>query len=139
MDAENAIRSGIGTIILDVRRGLGPASAFHYTMPVLSTSDHVISQAPDTVAAALRAVVKVQRALKADPNLALKVGRKLFPSPEAELIGDVVARDLPYYDAAISEEAVVSMNQFARDVGLLKGSVPYEQVVATEFRSLWTA
>ena len=110
MGAENAIRSGIGTIILDVRRGLGPASAFHYTMPVLSTSDHVISQAPDTVAAALRAVVKVQRALKADPNLALKVGRKLFPSPEAELIGDVVARDLPYYDAAISEEAVVSMN-----------------------------
>jgi NitT/TauT family transport system substrate-binding protein len=137
MGAENAIRSGIGTIILDVRRGLGPSSAFHYTMPVLSTSDCVISRAPETVAAALRAVVKVQRALKADPSLALKVGRKLFPSPEAELIGDVVARDLPYYDAAISEEAVLRMNQFARDVGLLKGSVPYEQVVATDFRPLW--
>jgi hypothetical protein len=84
-------------------------------------------------------VVKVQRALKADPSLALKVGRKLFPSPEAELIGGVVARDLPYYDAAISEEAVLRMNQFARDVGLLKGEVPYEQVVATDFCSLWKA
>jgi hypothetical protein len=29
------------------------------------------------------------------------------------------------------------MNQFARDVGILKGDVPYEEIVATEFRELW--
>jgi hypothetical protein len=43
-----------------------------------------------TVAAALRAVVKAQRALKADPSRALKIGRRPFLSPEAEPIGDVV-------------------------------------------------
>ena len=31
------------------------------------------------------------------------------------------------------------MNQFARDLGILQGEVPYEQVVATQFRHLWKA
>ncbi len=30
------------------------------------------------------------------------------------------------------------MNQFARDLGILKGDVPYEGVVATQFAKLWT-
>jgi len=37
-------------VILDVRRGLGPPAAFHYTMPVLATSDHVIERDPNMVA-----------------------------------------------------------------------------------------
>ena len=49
----------------------------------------------------------------------------------------MIRRDLPYFDAAISESFVAGMNQFARDVGILSGDVPYEKVVATEFRSLW--
>jgi hypothetical protein len=31
------------------------------------------------------------------------------------------------------------MNQFARDIGILQGQVPYEQVVATQFAGLWEA
>ena len=29
------------------------------------------------------------------------------------------------------------MNQFARDIGILAGHVPYSRVVATQFRPLW--
>jgi hypothetical protein len=29
------------------------------------------------------------------------------------------------------------MNAFARDVGILKGDVPYERVVAKQFAGLW--
>jgi hypothetical protein len=29
------------------------------------------------------------------------------------------------------------MNAFARDCGVLKGSPPFEQVVATRFKDLW--
>lgn len=138
MGAENAVRSGVGTVILDVRRGLGPPSAFHSTMSVLSTSDRMIERAPETVAAGVRAIVRAQRALKADASLAAEVGRKLFPPAEAALIGDVVARDLAYYDPAISAEAVIGLNRFARDMGLLKGVVAFDQVVATQFSPLWT-
>jgi hypothetical protein len=31
------------------------------------------------------------------------------------------------------------MNRFAQAIGLLDGPVPYESVVATRFRQLWTA
>ena len=137
MGAENAVRQGIGTVILDVRRGLGPAFAFHYTMPVLVTSDHAIARDPEMVAAGVRAVVDAQRALKQDVSLATKVGRALFPPADAELIATTVERDLPYYDPTISEAAVTGLNRFATAIGLLHETVPFERVVATQFRDLW--
>jgi NitT/TauT family transport system substrate-binding protein len=139
MGAENAVRGGVGKVILDVRRGLGPPAAFHYTMPVLATSDHAIKRDPNMVAAGVRAVVQAQRALKRDVGLATQVGEALFPPAEAALIADVVARDLPYYDPIISELAVAGLNRFAQASGLAQRSVPYNQVVAMEFRHLWTA
>jgi len=48
-----------------------------------------------------------------------------------------VERDLPFYDPAISDQAVAAMNGFARSLGLLAAPVAYDDVVATRFRSLW--
>ncbi len=39
--------------------------------------------------------------------------------------------------AAISQAAVTGLNRFAQAIGLLNGMVPYDEVVATEFRHLW--
>jgi NitT/TauT family transport system substrate-binding protein len=89
------------------------------------------------VASAVRAIVKTQKALRENVTLATDVGRKLFPPYESELIADLIRRDLPFYDASISQSFVAGMNQFARDLGLLTGQVPYENVVATRFKSLW--
>jgi ABC-type nitrate/sulfonate/bicarbonate transport system substrate-binding protein len=138
MGAEVAVRRGVGTVVLDVRRGDGPKTCFNYTMASIATTDALITRAPDTAAGAVRALVKTQAALKADPSLATGIGRKLFPPSEAELISELIRRDLPYYDATISPQFVAGMNQFGRDVGILKGDVPYEGVVATQFAHLWT-
>jgi NitT/TauT family transport system substrate-binding protein len=138
MGAENAVRAGVGKVILDVRRGLGPPAAFHYTMPALVTSDDVIRRDPSMPAAAVRAVVKAQRALKDDVGLATKVGQALFPPSEAALIAHVVARDLPYYDPTISEAAVAGLNRFALASGLLQRAAAYDRLVAIEFRHLWS-
>jgi NitT/TauT family transport system substrate-binding protein len=137
MGAEVAVRSGAGTMVIDARRGDGPKQAFNYTMPALITSDEVIARDRNAVAAAVRALVKTQKALKSDISLATKVGRNLFPAAEAELIAGVVARDLPFYDPSISPDFVAGMTEFQRHVGLLRGSVAYDQVVATEFSHLW--
>src|SRR5258708_27613607 len=137
MGHENAVRQGVGKVILDVRRGLGPSSAFHYTMPALVTSDRAIARDPDMVAAGMRAVIDAQRALKADVSLATRVGRALFPPAEAELIAATVERDLPYYDPAISEAAVEGVNRFAKAIGLLQRPAPFDRIVATQFRHLW--
>ena len=81
------------------------------------------------------AVGAFAREAKRDLSLATAVGRKLFPPSEAELIAELIRRDLPYYDPGISETFVAGMNQFARDVGILTGDVPYAQIVAPQLRS----
>jgi hypothetical protein len=45
------------------------------------------------------------------------VGRKLFPKEEANLIAELIRRDLPFYDPTISEVFATEMTAFARSVG----------------------
>jgi NitT/TauT family transport system substrate-binding protein len=135
--AEVAIAKGIGTMVLDVRRGDGPTGASRYTMPAVATTKRLIDAEPEACAAMTTAIAKTQQLLKQDIELATVVGKKLFPPLEAALIPGVVKRDLSSYAAHISEAAVASMNQYSRDVGLLEGTPAYADVVATEFAHLW--
>ncbi|MBI2358835.1 MAG: ABC transporter substrate-binding protein [Deltaproteobacteria bacterium] len=139
MGAEIAIRKGVGTLVLDVRRGDGPAEARGYTFPVLVTTEKKIEEEPEAVAAGVKAIVKAQRVLKENPSRATEVGKKIFPPTEAGLIATLIERDLPFYDPVISGGVVASVNRFAQAVGLLSRPVPYDQVVATRFRDLWRA
>jgi ABC-type nitrate/sulfonate/bicarbonate transport system substrate-binding protein len=137
MGAEVAMRRGVGMLVIDARRGDGPKAARHYTFPALVTTQKTIDERPDAVTAAVRAVVRAQRALKNDPSLAAEAARKHFPAAELALIPELVGRDAPYYDPTISRETVDSLNAFARATGLLTGAPAYERVVATQFQSLW--
>ena len=49
------------------------------------------------------------------------------------MIAEIVRRDLPFYDAPISEAAMTAVNQFARDLGVLATDIPYDEIVATRF------
>jgi len=137
MGCEVAVRRGVGTMVLDVRRGDGPAVARHYTFSALVATDKTIKDNAATVRAAIRAMMKAHKALKQDPGRATAVGQKRFPPSEAELIAELVRRDLPYYDPTIPAQKVASMNRFAQDIGLLQAPVAYDQVVATEFSHIW--
>jgi NitT/TauT family transport system substrate-binding protein len=134
MGAEVAVRQGVGSIVLDVRRGDGPKACFNYTMAALAATDRLLAAAPELAAAALRAIAATHAALKADLALATAVGRRLFPPAQAQLIAALISRDLPYYDTAISETFVAGMNAFARDLGILQGDVPYGRIVAPPLR-----
>jgi ABC-type nitrate/sulfonate/bicarbonate transport system substrate-binding protein len=137
MGCEVAQRRGVGTMVLDVRRGDGPTAARHYTFSALVVTDKTIRDNPTAARAAIRALMKAHKALKQDPSRASEVGRKRFPPSEAELIAELVRRDLPFYDPNIPKEKVASLNRFAQDIGLLNAPVPYDQVVATQFSHLW--
>ncbi len=130
MGAEVAVRNGIGTLVLDARRD-GSEEAKGYTFPALVATQKLIDENPGAAAAAVRAVMSAQRALKEDPERATAVGRKLFPPTEASLIAELIRRDLPFYDPAISKKTVDSMNRFAQDLGILSQPVHYRQVVWT--------
>jgi NitT/TauT family transport system substrate-binding protein len=137
MGTEIAVTRGVGTIVLDVRRGDGPKAAFDYTMSAIAATDRLIETSPEAAAAAVRAIVKTQRALKADAGRATEVGRRLFPPQAAELIAAIIRRDLPYYEAHIPRDFVTGMKGFCRDLGILRGDPSYEEIVAARFAHLW--
>jgi ABC-type nitrate/sulfonate/bicarbonate transport system substrate-binding protein len=137
MGSATAVSRGVGKILVDVRRGDDPAEVRHFTFAGLATTETQIERDEQSVAAAVRAIVKTQKALRADPTLAAEVGRRKFPREAAELITSIVKSDLPFYDPVIDEEAVAGLNRFAQSIGHLTAPVPYEQVVAVRFRDLW--
>ncbi|MGA8114663.1 MAG: ABC transporter substrate-binding protein [Actinocatenispora sp.] len=136
MGAELAVRRGTGTLVLDARRGDGPAAAASYTFPALSVADRTIEHRPDAVAAVARAIGRAQRILRDDPDRATEVGERLFPAQEASMIAELVRRDAPYYDPRIGDGAVRGLVEFGRRSGLLDGPVGRDAVVADAFRDL---
>jgi NitT/TauT family transport system substrate-binding protein len=128
MGAEVAVRSGVGTLVLDARRD-GSTLTKGYTFPALATSERVIRENPAAARAAIKAVQSAQQMLKEDPNRATAAGKKLFPPEEAGMIAELIRRDASFYDSAISEQAVQSMNAFAKGMGLLSRQVGYADVV----------
>jgi NitT/TauT family transport system substrate-binding protein len=137
MGAETAVSRGAGKILIDVRRGDDPGDVRHFTFAGMAVTDAFIEHEPETIGGAVRAIIKAQKALRADPTLAAEVGRRKFPADAAALITRIVERDAPFYDPYVREEAVTGMNRFAETVGHLSGPVPYEQVVAVRYRELW--
>jgi NitT/TauT family transport system substrate-binding protein len=128
---------GVSKVHLDLRRGDGPAGARFYNFPMLATTEQLIREHPDVAAAAVRAIVKTQKTLRADPSLATQVGNHLFPAEEAALIAPLIERDAPFYDATITGEAVAGVVKLGMQQKLLAAPVPYEQLVATQFGGLW--
>jgi NitT/TauT family transport system substrate-binding protein len=139
MGGETAVSRGAGKILVDVRRGDDPGEVRYFTFAGMATTYNFVEREPEAIAAAVRAIVKAQKALRKDPSLAQDVGRRKFPKDAAALIARVVERDVPFYNPVISEEAVAKMNRFAQSVGHLSGLVPYANVVAIRFRELWDA
>jgi ABC-type nitrate/sulfonate/bicarbonate transport system substrate-binding protein len=137
MGAETAVTQGAGKILADVRRGDDPDDVRRFTFAGLAVLERFIESHSDSVAAAVRAIVKAQKMLRADPQLAAEVGRRKFPPEAAALIATIVERDAPFYDPVVYEEAVAALNRFAQSVGHLPGPVSYEQVVAVRYRELW--
>src|ERR1700722_3605753 len=132
-------RLGVAKLHLDLRRGDGPPGARWYNFAALTTTERLIAEHPQAAAAAVRAIVKTQKALKANPSLSTAVAERLFPTEEVPLIAGLIARDAPFYDASISREAVEGLSKFAMASGLTPEPVAYEQLVATQFRDLWNA
>ena len=137
MGAEVAVRRGIGTVVLDVRRGDGPKPCFNYTMASIAATDRLIARP----AGCGRGGGARDRE---DPRSA-QGGRRPRDRGRPQAVsarrGRADRRVDPPRPAVLRRprsrpEFVAGMNAFARDLGLLKGEVPYEQVVATQFAAL---
>jgi ABC-type nitrate/sulfonate/bicarbonate transport system substrate-binding protein len=138
MGAEVAVQDGVGSVVLDVRRGDGPPAARGYTFAALVAREDTLRERRDLVEAAVDGIVGAHAALAGDPGLATPIGRRLFPSREAALIATLIERDVPYYDAAISQDAVQSLDAFCRAMNLTSRDARHDDVVADDLRDHWT-
>lgn len=132
MGTEVAVRSGAGTVVLDIRRGDGPEGCFDYTFASVAATEEYIAADRGRAQAIVRALRRAHELLAEDPERATEIGERVFPPEQAALIAELVRRDLPYYDVEIPERAVTGMNRFARERGLLQGDPAYADVVATD-------
>jgi ABC-type nitrate/sulfonate/bicarbonate transport system substrate-binding protein len=132
MAAEIAMRSGAGTLVLDIRRGDGPEECFDYTFASLAVTEVSVAADPGRAQAVVRGLRHAHALLSDDPERATAVAERVFGAEQAALIAELVRRDVPYYDAEIPERAIAGMNRFARAQRLLKGDPPYEAIVAMD-------
>jgi len=135
---EVAVHLGAGSVIVDTRIGDGSPGARNYSFIAVATTESNIETESERIEAVIRAVVRAQSILRRDPLRATELAAKLFPALEAGQMNKIVARDAEFYQASIPTEAIKEINRFATAVGLLSSPVPYEQVVATQFRILWS-
>jgi len=122
---------------IDPRLGQGPKFLQFMTFPTLQASDKWLSANPQLSERMVRALVKTLKRLREDPEAAVGVGQKLFPTMDVAIIRSIVAIEKNTYSPAISEEAMRLCNQFQKQVGSVKAEIPYDKVVATQFKHLW--
>ena len=137
MGCEVAVKSGVGKLILDARRGDGTPGSVDYTFPALVATQARVEKHPEEAASVTRAIVAAQIALKHEPTLATLAAKIHFPEAETAMIAELVRRDTPFYDASISRAKLDALNAFSREMGLLSVAPAYEGLVPTICREVW--
>ena len=122
---------------VDPRLGQGPKFLQFMTFPTLQASDKWLSANSQAADRLVRALVKTLKRLREDPDAAVGVGQKLFPALDVSVVRSIVAIEKNTYSPVITEEAVRLCNQFQKQVGSVKTDIPYDKVVATQFKHLW--
>jgi NitT/TauT family transport system substrate-binding protein len=127
------VRSGVGTIVLNARRGDGPKACFNFTMPVIVTTDR-LSRGKDTAARATKAVMATLATLKRDVSFARRSPASCFRKR---------SKPDPPQSAVVQSGDLGSVHRRHDGVrtrrGAAAGHPRYDQVVAQQFRHLWTA
>ena len=122
---------------LDPRVGQGPKFLQFMTFPTLQASDKWIAANPQLAERLVRAIVKTLKRMREDPESAVAVGQKIFPTMDVAVIRSIVAIEKNTYHPTITEEAMRTLNQFQKQTGAVKGDVAYDKVVATQFLRIW--
>lgn len=123
---------------VDPRQGQGPKFLQYMTFSTLQASDKFIQQHPQATERLVRAVVKALKRMREDPEAAVQVAQKVFPRLEVALIRQIIAIEKNTYHPAITEEAVKLANDFQKLAGAVKSDIPYDKVVAVQFKHLWS-
>src|SRR5438552_5779527 len=112
---------------LDPRMGQGPKFLQFMTFPTVQVSDRFIQANPQAAEKIVRAIVKTLKRMREDPEAAVRVGQKLFPTLDVSIIRSIITIEKNTYFPQITEEAVHQCNQAQKQLGVLKGDIAYDK------------
>lgn len=129
----------IARALVDPRRGEGPAFVKQMNFTTLQASDEALRSRSEAVGGVVRAVVRAQHRLREDGALALRVAMQMFPGTDPAVMQAILEADRPTYRPEITEEAMRQVHAGLRGVLLPADDppIPFADVVAVQYRSLW--
>ena len=126
-------REGIfGEPFLSIPGEFGP-----YAYSTLNVRLDSIQKGPDTVKKFVDGVVKGLAFVFADPDAAIKIAKKEFPTMSDEDLSATIHRSLKdsmwSHDGSISRQAWNTAQSVVREAGILKQDVPYDDIIDMRF------
>ncbi len=123
--------------VLDVAKD-GPG--IFKAMPFLSLSatSQWIDSHPELAKKVIRAQVKANNDMRADPQKVVPVAKKYFEKIDPALAETILKKQSPYWVSVITPDEIKAAVQVNREVGLVTKDVTYEDVVVGQpMRDLW--
>jgi NitT/TauT family transport system substrate-binding protein len=136
-DLTQVLQAGAGKIVLDLRTTKVEKTFSRLPTSTLQATGEWIDKNPDTAARLVRAVARANKTLREDSAKSLEVLAKLYPNvPKASLQGMYEA-SRANFQSPVPEEQYQHALQVYMKSNQVKKPVPYDSVVAAQFKNLW--
>jgi NitT/TauT family transport system substrate-binding protein len=128
---------GLGEVFLDMRATERPFPVSRMVEGSVVALDEWVRDHRDAAVRVARAVSCAERAIRRTPNLVASVYRRSFPGLGPEVYANIAKVQPSVYWPSIRRENILVMNEAYRKLGLLKGTVRFEDVVPDGFAMAW--
>lgn len=128
---------GLGEVFLDMRGNDRPFPVSRIVEGSVVALDEWVRDHRDAAVRLARAVSCAEHAIRKHPDLLARVYRQSFPGLGPEVYANIAKLQPSVYWPRITKENILVMNEAYRKLGLLKGTVRYEDVVRDDFVQAW--
>lgn len=128
---------GLADVFLDMRAVDIPFPLSRMVEASVVVLDDWVRDNRDAAWRISRAVSCADRAIRVNPDLVARAYRQIFPGLAPEVYENIARFQPPVYWPRIKKENVQVLNELYRELGLLKGTVRYEDIVPDGFLLSW--
>jgi NitT/TauT family transport system substrate-binding protein len=136
-DLSAILAAGVGKIVLDLRNTRTEKIFSHLPTSTVQATSAWIESHPEEAAKLVRAIVRANKTIRDEPQKALPVLAKLYPTIKAEHLRAIYEAERFNFRSRIPDEQCEFAQWVYMRTGQIKRSVPCQQVVAKQFTQLW--
>lgn len=138
-DLTQILDAGAGKVVLDLRSTTNEKIYSKLPTSTLQATGEWIDKNPDAAAKLVRAIARANKTLREDPARSLEVLGKLYPTMSKPSLKAMYEASRANFQAPVTEQQFEHARAVYMKAGQIKKAAPYDAVVATQFKGLWTA